>query len=202
MQSRFIPNSNALNFPYSSKNFPPPLEATKSILPLYEEEFFRQGNKSFRIAISKIGEEQYVGISQWFYQMSNQQWMPTTKQVQMTRFGWQSFLNLLPSIENELVKIDEADATEMTNNPGKILFKFASYLFYLFYLVISEFSFFLLFYKDNLNFVLKSRVIYLSVFNCKIFRRVDCSRKESFSPSQCREVASSKPNKRSKERRY
>ena len=131
MQSRFIPNSNALNFPNSSKNFPPPNEATKSIVPLYEEEIYRQGSKSFRIAISKIGEEQFVGISQWFYQMTNQQWMPTTKQVQMTRFGWQSFLNLLPTIENELLKLDEVEGTEVMNNSGKILFKFHSYLFIL-----------------------------------------------------------------------
>ena len=131
MQSRFNSNSNALNFPYSSKNYPPPLEATKSILPLYEEEFFREGNKSFRIGISKFGEEGHAGISQWLYQMSNHQWMPTTKQVQLTRFGWQSFLNLLPSIENELVKIDEVEGTEVMNNPGKILFNFESYLYIL-----------------------------------------------------------------------
>ena len=61
--------------------------------------------------------------------MTTQQWMPTTKQVQLTRFGWQSFLNLLPSIENELVKIDEVEGTEVMNNPGKILFKFHFYLF-------------------------------------------------------------------------
>ena len=126
--SSFTSNSNALNFPYSSKNYPPPVQATKPIMPLYEEEFFREGTKSFRLSISKIGEEQYVGLSQWYYQISNQQWMPTTKQLQLTRFGWQSFLNLLPSIENELMKIDEAEGTELRNNPGKTLFKFESYL--------------------------------------------------------------------------
>ena len=49
----------------------------------------------------------------------------------MTRFSWESFLNLLPSIENELVKIDEAEGTEVMKNPGKRLFKFHSYLFIL-----------------------------------------------------------------------
>jgi len=133
MQARFNPYSNPLKFPYSSKNYPPPSEATKSIVPIYEEEFFRQDNKSFRIAISKIGEEQYIGLSRWFFQIwPNQDWMPTTKQVQMTRIEWQSFLKLLPSIENELLKIDEAEGTELANNPGKILFKFASYLLILF----------------------------------------------------------------------
>ena len=149
---------------HSQKNFPPPISATRAILPLYEEEFFRQGNKSFRITISKFGEEQYIGLSQWYFQIwPNQMWMPTTKQVQMTRFGWQSFLNLLPSIENELLKIVEAEGTEVINNPGKILFKFHSYLFILFDYNRYHFPSFI--FKAKLIFSVNSSVFFIGIFS-------------------------------------
>ena len=51
------PRASAFTVPYSTKTYPPPIEATNRIEPFYEEEFFRQGFKSFRIGISKIGED-------------------------------------------------------------------------------------------------------------------------------------------------
>ena len=87
-----------------------------------------KGASRFDLQFPRLMKNNMYEISQWFYQMTNQQWMPTRKQVQMTRFGLQSLLNLLPSIENELMKIDEAEGTELLNNPGKTLFKFESYL--------------------------------------------------------------------------
>ncbi len=105
----------------SPKVFPPPDFQQPSINTLWEEEVYRNGGKATRIQINEIDGETMVGLGNWFFNISTQEWRANKGQVNMSVLAWHNLENLQKTIHQHLEIFEpnthqESDDTEASKN--------------------------------------------------------------------------------------